>query len=699
MTGYGGNRVTEYIPLSAQNAGIENDPEAPHYEQHKLRKRTLRGRIGTIGILTLYLGSALLLPSVALLALIWKESTAAVSGGRPQVPWIQIINAGWISKLITICTALIRIIIALQASQATAMIASVILEAIGTPLLHAPFFSIIRAASTAPHVFLFPPRLLPRRSILSFCVCILAFLEVIVTIASQFLSTLLISDLADGVFIDSNNSTDIPLFRYNGEITLPWWSTSPAASYTFAEASQSFSEGPGFQDTGHTYRAFLPFETETQRTNLRRYHGPAPVTDDRVICMRPSLFNLTLDGDSVLRLAGQMSLNGSVYPTLNETNTSRYYDFNCVVPEGLYHGNATKGVSSLCSPTRLAIINSADQLMPQTASWLFYILDVLSEDANGWIIRSEKKHEVGTIRGDGPWAVVNNGSTNTESLRMTACITNTFSRTFVVDMESSWDGLEPRLLWSSDGFNTSGSRQQLRASLTPDSLNRRGVLSLSPRSQWEEYNDGVPQEGINSTFSVWPFLTSLPIPRASQLPRNSTQPNPGVLLSKENTIHIDNAHLAHVDLFQDTLIATGSPALAIQTLITRSSQMVYYELLPRHDTTARAVIASTTAALTPRRWTGFIITLVIIATHFIVVLITAVVFLKYTKSSFLGEYWQAISQVVTKDTRPILEQAVAMKDSEIEQWGQYQESRLAGQSFVRYRRNGRAILELAGRDR
>jgi hypothetical protein len=126
--------------------------------------------------------------------------------------------------------------------------------------------------------------------------------------------------------------------------------------------------------------------------------------------------------------------------------------------------------------------------------------------------------------------------------------------------------------------------------------------------------------------------------------------------------------------------------------------MVYYELLPRLDTTARAVIASTTAALTPTRWTGFIIAVLIIATHFIVVLITAIVFLKYTKSSFLGEYWHVISQVVTKDTRPILEQAVSMKDSEIEQWGQYQEWRLAGQTFVRYRRDGHAILELEGRD-
>ncbi|KAL4939106.1 hypothetical protein BDV06DRAFT_199482 [Aspergillus oleicola] len=692
MKGNSSGGSTEYVPLTMQTAGLESNHDNTQHEQNEQpnrKERTVWNRIGTIGILTIFPGSILLLLPLALLSLIWKQSTIAVSGGEPPKPWIQIIEANWMTRLVTVCTALIRIIIALQASQATAMLASVILEATGTPLLHMPFFSIVRAVGTAPNNLLYPVRLQPTKGALSFFIWVLIIVEVVATVASQFLSTLLISDIGDGTFTNLGKSTNVPIIR-NERLTVPWWSSFPASSWRFAETSEPFSEGPGYHNTGHTYRAFLPFETEAEQTSLRRYHGVAPVTDHQVVCMCPSLANLTLTGLNGVRLSGQASIGNKSYPTLLDGDAPHYYTFDCAIPSGALGDDDNGGESSLCASNFLAT-STEEPLLDNFPSWIFFVFDVISMGAVSSVFHGSPTQEFQTVRDDGPWVVVNNGSTELEALRMTVCVTNTVANTFLVDMHSDSEGFEPRMSWNRDrqSYNTSETRRQLGLSLTPESLNRRGVLSLSPRSQWQEYTDELPDRGANSSFTVWPFLSSLPVPGADSLPENSTLPNKGVLLSKTDTTTIDNAHLSHVHVFQDTLRDTGSPALAIQGLVARSSLMVYHEQFSRLDTATSATVAFALTELTPIRWAGFIVSAVILATHMAIVGIVTGLFVKYTRSSFLGEFWQAISQVASKDVLPVIEQVEDLKDEEVERWGKYQEPRLAQQTFLRYRRDER----------
>ncbi|KAJ6099769.1 hypothetical protein N7467_001304 [Penicillium canescens] len=80
-------------------------------------------------------------------------------------------------------------------------------------------------------------------------------------------------------------------------------------------------------------------------------------------------------------------------------------------------------------------------------------------------------------------------------------------------------------------------------------------------------------------------------------------------------------------------------------------------------TKAAASTAFSFASPIPVQWTGFVIGMALIATHFIVVGMVAVQFLKCTVGSFIGSYWQAVSQMVSKESRPILEQADRMSDA------------------------------------
>jgi hypothetical protein len=115
--------------------------------------------------------------------------------------------------------------------------------------------------------------------------------------------------------------------------------------------------------------------------------------------------------------------------------------------------------------------------------------------------------------------------------------------------------------------------------------------------------------------------------------------------------------------------------------------MAYYEQLVKLGTTATASTSFSSTAFIPTQWAGFAVAAVLIAAHFAIVAIATVLFLKYTKSSFIGNYWQAVSQVVSKDTMPILEQADKMKDEEVKRWVKTESLPRRRHSILRYQRD------------
>lgn len=707
---YGTGDESDYVPLAPLAVNAYNGDDAIQHSPSKPRRRNITHRLSVQHLAVLFLGSATIPLVFLFLGFLWKESRIASTGADPRTPWIYILRANWAPSVVTICTVVIRTMVALQASLVTAMLAGYILETIGVPLLQAPFYSIIRALDVAP-TNLLSTTVFRSKSALSICVYTLVVAEVLVTIASQFLSTIFLSDFTDSSFSNMNNSTTVPILESPNILAgvSNWWTSSPASSWTFAELPGSFEKGDSFHDTGHTYRAFLPFEDAAQRTSLRKFHGPTAIMDQRVVCGRPLLSNLTFD--EVARLTGTMTIDASSYPMLQETKSQQHFSFSCGVP-GAFSGLATTdGQASLCfvgsdeqwtvlledplvDPSSPLFSDPGERLSARVpaASTMFMILDAVTWDAFRYSYGVKTPVEV--IRNDGPWATVTNGS-EIEGLRLTTCFTNLGSRTFIADMHSSSAIEEPRMPWDREtqGYDAESSLRQLGASSTPGSLEDRGVLRLGPKSQWKDF------DYEESIWSAWFFSTNLlasawfvnmnPV----DTPENKTA-DPAVMFSKYAAISKNYAHKSHTAVFRDALKSAGSPALAAQAVFARMHQMAYYDALPNANTTAGALTSFSASALIPVRWTGFACAVAVIAAHFILFLIVAVMFLRSTSHSLLGNPWQSISQVISEDSQPLLRQAHTMEDGDAKSWAEGQSVDLLRYAVLRPQRDGRVALGL-----
>ncbi|KAF4505952.1 hypothetical protein G6O67_007847 [Ophiocordyceps sinensis] len=678
----------DYVPLAALKIDAENNDELQHEPK---RPSTLWQRLGPLSLVTLLLGSAILPLVMLLLGLVWKESMVAATGHTARAPWIRIFSANWTTTLVTVCTALIRTVMAFQASLATAMLAAIIIESIGTPLLQAPFFSIIRALEVGPMNLLSAVRFRPKGA-LSFSVYALIVVQVLAIAASQFLSAMLVSDFKPGTFANVDNSTDVPIVGGGGGIQGNPWASAITSAWTFAERAEPPATGPDFHDSGHSYRAFLPFDDEARRTRLRSFDGPALLVDHRVVCARPSLTNLTLIiDDRPLRLSGQMAMNFTSFPMLRQSaEAPQHLDFSCLLP---YPGSETvefiQGETSLCAPRwRPSHISMQDPLDITESSTLFLLLDIVSPGNLPIVLGSgNSRDSLQAARANGSWALASYNSRG-DALRITACLTHLDTKPFIVDMSRSEDGSEPRLAWDqkAKSFNTGTVRRLLGASTTPESPGKRGLMTMAPRSQWKDFRiDSKKKQPFGS------FYNSMSPPRIAGA---GDTDDAGVFLSRRNQAVNGNAHGSHSLLFQDALRDTDSPALALQAVLAMVCQTTYYDRLVIEENSASASTSFSSTTLIPMRWTGFMAATAIVATHLVVVVIVTVLFFHFTSSSLLGNCWQAVAQVVTEDTLPILEQADAMKDKEVERWAKGQSLHRKRYGLVRNRRTGQTGLDI-----
>jgi hypothetical protein len=82
----------------------------------------------------------------------------------------------------------------------------------------------------------------------------LVLTEVLVTAACQFLSTIFLSDFANGTFTQRSTSTKVNILNDTSSNGDAFWSMPPAASWTFTELSDSSEAHWGFwHDTGPTF--------------------------------------------------------------------------------------------------------------------------------------------------------------------------------------------------------------------------------------------------------------------------------------------------------------------------------------------------------------------------------------------------------------------------------------------------------------
>lgn len=135
----------------------------------------------------------------------------------------------WMVQTITVCALLLRLSISVQSTVCTSMIAGLVLEKHYTRKSQVAYFSVVRGINSGPRELLQTMLHLRSKTLLTQIELWLLVLLFAVTVALQFSSTILLSDMHDFHIISNVNSTNVTSRKqtsYDFLSPLPFMTTS-----------------------------------------------------------------------------------------------------------------------------------------------------------------------------------------------------------------------------------------------------------------------------------------------------------------------------------------------------------------------------------------------------------------------------------------------------------------------------------------
>ncbi|KAI0886170.1 uncharacterized protein GGS22DRAFT_125201 [Annulohypoxylon maeteangense] len=343
-------------------ADYMNNPERPEkYENSNIHTFPLKPieKLGWIPLMSFCLGPFISFLAVGFLVFLWIHSSAKL--------WLIIVTAHWTSRSITLCALIIRIVVDLTTGFCASMLAAQILERGSVYLGGLANISIMRAATPSLSSLILSFRQVGSKSkVLS--PLILTFFLAILMFALQFSSTILLSDLQVSSVIGLQDTSDYSydldwgwnkdsvLARvggqdiYNSSLGSSTLSSGPGIAYIpsvwtrrpesfpiFAEYREPIPAKPNVDDTGYSFKSFLPFSDSEQRRSIASFRGPSFVLDSRVSCQKPiiSALNTThadtlwYEGNAWYTIAGTVSNSTDVDGLWFPEDVSREIPFAC----------------------------------------------------------------------------------------------------------------------------------------------------------------------------------------------------------------------------------------------------------------------------------------------------------------------------------------------------------------------------------
>ncbi|KAH7351441.1 hypothetical protein BKA66DRAFT_575536 [Pyrenochaeta sp. MPI-SDFR-AT-0127] len=637
-------------------------------------------RLGRESLLIIVIGWLVIVASVAVLIFLWVSDGSVSS-------WRGLVVSGRATQVITICSAVIRTTMNIQAGILTATVASLVLEHCSVPLRDVAQLSIARASAVAPHNIVLPTlRTVKWRSLQTILVFGLG-VAVLVTVASQFISTILLSDLHPRVITGNSTTTDIMYTMERDAFGTNGWLTRPPDYPRFAEYSEPPAEGDRFVDTGPSFRSFLPLRSASERSALRAYQGPAPIFDTRVTCVIPQVEISSIKYSA--GISSEMLVVEGSFAVLQDnppaglsrplTDAPRV-GFTTVVP--ITRANLSQRDSGMrpvkytpewqvsihwvdwaAGPRFSSPLNDgrSDSDSDRTDQYLLlnttgYVEEWLEASRMNWSRTSW------TFRDNSVWTTADSNNSDV-TISFSLCLNQPVSGDYELLISSDSDGpepvIEPEEAKKDVRPATEGLRRQLGADEGHQTVKERNVFSLPhPTSLRRIQNPFVPGDvqygvGIGSRLTVY-----------TKEGGNAT--NVALMVSEDiNSVKGDHvAHPAHVVLFQDILQTTRNPALAMQALLTILFSMRYYDTSFTFSWYHPATLSFSTTVLAPAKWVGFVTVVVIIVVHAILSVLSIAIFVSSTESSIIGNSWQAVAQVVSEDTMPMVEQSASFTEKE-----------------------------------
>ncbi|KAH6951299.1 hypothetical protein DER45DRAFT_576173 [Fusarium avenaceum] len=679
--------ITTNRHLMYQNAPIV-------YSHRPLRSRPLWKRLGKTGITILGLGTLVILVACALLVCLWQGAEKARNRQPQGKVWDKIVFDGYAAQLVTICSAAIRISMGFQIGLLGAAMAAIILETSGCQLSDLAKLSLSRAfgsESSSWEIFLATKG---NRKALPYSILLL--LTTMLSLVMTFTSTILLFDF-DAIFIAAPNTTQsINIgFDINKETAvfagISYWQSKPVAHWRYAEARPPHADQTlapeDVADTGDVYRAFIPMGSVNERTSLEYYSGPTVVGNVRTTCVGPSFLNATLQyvdtGDgSTSGLYLQAKFDGSTGwsqgPTINGTQPAR---ISCRINNEWLQADSTYWPLSLCS-----FFNTSDQapinqklknplsrrpygfrpvLLLNASDVLNGLAPVFDEETQTLSsVAVPESLQVSKFSRDGPWTTAKTAN-GTELFQASICFLSQFTPLlYNVTMSGRAITSEPTSIARWQTLQGQNGTDFLKQQEAGSSFEARGILGLEilegPSSMASTGDENWDE------MVYWMIYSSLFKYRIS----GGWTFNNDAINSAFGTITDWPAHPEHSHLLQTVLQKTDDPAQAIQALFFRLYQMIFYDLQPYFTQEQSAVTVHVKRVLVPNRWRGLIIIMAGVILHFCLTLTTLLIFVASTKSSMLGNVWQAVSQIISPETRVVVE-AVSnndMEDVDVAKW-------------------------------
>nr|KAH7311037.1 hypothetical protein BKA65DRAFT_558860 [Rhexocercosporidium sp. MPI-PUGE-AT-0058] len=260
----------------------------PAYDQ--ILPRTFQEQLGTWNMVVMTIGSLYALIILGFLWFLWYANE--------RIPfWRWLVLKGYVQRTVTLSSAVLRTVVALQSSLSTSMLAALILETLGFRLRKSAFLSIQRSNGGLPFELL-EPRYFWRHSKTILCLIVSLCTT---TILAYFISTALISDFqlvyTAGYPVNARFSYTLLNKTLLGDEP-SYTSYRPANFPVFAEYSepvQKSDDQHNVDDTGPTVRALLPIPNPSTREQLHSFHGYGTLLNSHVVCVQPIIRNLTFE--------------------------------------------------------------------------------------------------------------------------------------------------------------------------------------------------------------------------------------------------------------------------------------------------------------------------------------------------------------------------------------------------------------------
>jgi len=654
--------------------------------------RPLRDGLGFAGAVFLFGGSIILLCVLALLLFLWLGEGAS-DGQNASVLWRWIVLRQFLTQTVTLSSVVLRVVTASQAAVCTSLLAAMVLESYGIPLSLVAEVSVMRGVNDGPMKL---ASLLLHKARRCALPTTMACLLLLASVAIQFSSTLLISDLVNKAVVGDPTYDMRPVFMSTATlkqtVNTNYWLQKPSAYMAFGEIASGTSSSPsgaGVSDTGITKRVFLPFQ-EGQRKTTRRYEGKGFTFHTRHVCLPPvmdaSLYILAEpqnpNNPANIILAGNMSYAASLrmagLPAPPDCPDGSCFSdqplgafFNCSLPsfqEATDKAAYGEYVSMVCILEGINAIDAdnktqlTDQLVTSDSEVFLVARNNGSYDqswtaaVNGTTVGTNLTFDLTSQllpTRNGEWSSI--VLPNDVHFDFSLCFQQLAVDLSDVQVSASRDLPDATLSWNSttNSFDTTQVRSLMGTlNSTANSSSSRGTYAVdSVRNATTSFN----------TQRYYRMLMADPW----ELP-SVTYINPNPFLTPVAVgFELFNPQTEFQALFADTLRTTDRPALALQTVMTAMTSSVLNDFIVQYNVPENVTLVSSVAVPVPGQCRGLTAVFGIVALHMLAAGATTGMFLLRARYSAQGNYWHALAQVVSDETMLLVKHSTVSNDREV----------------------------------